>query len=288
MARTYIVRLVVGLLSFAFVAGSGYYLARRLKIKNVLAASQSPYTIWYRDATYRTKIGDEINFDNPHDSQSYLRARRRDGSVAEITFLTFKNKAEFKIGLRKVHSIDKREVSVTYPRSSSKTTLPLTPEELSAFKNPPQDPSCMHHPERVGPARFLGNGTLRGLTVAKHEFKPSPRSIWEAWEAPDLDCAVVYIKTTVLDEKGKVETATIRTAYEIEKGDPAPWIFEQDSSSEMLPSQALSAELDAAASDAGVPTGGSRKHLTHPTAGDSKVHRQDADYRRRWRELRSK
>src|SRR4051794_26202650 len=82
-----------------------YQFGRSIKIRSVLAADRVAYTIWYRDATYMTNRGGDINYDNPHNSVTTLKARQSTGSTAEVSFLSYSSPTDFKIGARRLHSV---------------------------------------------------------------------------------------------------------------------------------------------------------------------------------------
>ena len=66
--RTKLTRYAAGLLVLIAVGFGTWHLAKWVKIRAVLAADRIPYTIIFRDFTYRDKIGSEIDFEHPHDS----------------------------------------------------------------------------------------------------------------------------------------------------------------------------------------------------------------------------
>jgi len=257
-----------------------YQFGRSIKIRSVLAADRVAYTIWYRDATYVTKRGGDINYDNPHNSVTTLKARQSTGSIAEISLLSYSSPTDFKIGARRLHSIADAELIVSYPRSGVRTTAPLRPEEVAEMKAVPADSSCVHHQDRVGPDEYLGPETWNGYSVAKHLIR-SQTAVSELWEAPEFDCSIVFLKTVFLDKNGTPTDATIRSAFALKKGEPESWIFERDSAAEMVASKADAAEVAAMAR---------QTNLRAPAdeIASEKTRQKDEEYARRWRELRGK
>ena len=172
---------------------------------------------------------------------TYLKARKSDGSIAEITFAVYEPPGHVVVGVRKVQSMAERASAVVYFRSKVKSTLPLRDDELAAIKSGPADPSCRHHPERLGPVDFRGTDRFLGFAVVKHAFK-SATATTELWESPDLNCEVLYMKTEFLDSKGEVTDATVKSAIEITRQEPEGWIFALDAGKDVPPSQAIAAE----------------------------------------------
>ncbi|HUS07844.1 MAG TPA: hypothetical protein VMZ52_16190 [Bryobacteraceae bacterium] len=115
-----------------------------------------------------------------------------------------------------------------------KTTLPLREDEVAVIKALPNDRNCVAHPEWVGPHEFNGVGRYAGLSVAKHTIR-SATAITELWEAPDLDCTIVYQKTLFLDAKGEPSDANVRSAFAIQRQEPESWIFAANAGKQVPP-----------------------------------------------------
>ena len=168
---------------------------------------------------------------------------------------------------------DRQDVNL-FLRSGTKSSLPLRLKEVAAAKAPPQDPTCMTHPERVVQWQVLGHGSYLGVDVVKLLYAPTNgTTVIEAWEAPQLDCEAVYTK--ILFKGGSHEEfkgESIKSATDIKLAEPDESLF-GISGSEMAPSAAYRSEVRAIGRD---PDRDVKPSL------NQKLQRKDAAYAARW------
>lgn len=237
--------LVLGLL------GAGSYLASQVFwLKVVLAAEQQPYQVLLRDRIFVAESGSfrEVNL---KDRLTFLRARRADGSRAEITFQEFQDFANYKVMNKKLFLIPNRTITTSFARAGAKSTTQLSEKEAAGLKQGRADRSCRSNGNLVTQAEYLGDGEHLGYRVVKHRLS-SQTTRSEIWEAVDLDCEAIWIRTEFLGAGGAVSDVTLKEAIWIDRGESPGFVFEEDSFVESPPSGLLRADQQAAAAEAGV------------------------------------
>lgn len=209
------------------VGGYTYKTAVRIAApEQVQAASRAAYTIVMQDFYYGDQERKPVDYSaTPKQGQTYLKARRSDGSTAEVAFREYRSPSDFAVALHKVISVPARTQAISSGPASPKSILRLSETELAAATSGPRDHTCLTHPELVVPTEYLGKGTHLGVAVEKHRVKTESANV-EVWEAPDLDCAVIFLRGENSDVPGGApRTATIRTAISIDRGEPQGWHF---------------------------------------------------------------
>lgn len=267
---------ILVLLFLAATAFVAHWAGRALKLRSVLAASRSPYTITFREAGYTTNPDGTPGSPIPTFSKQLIKARKTDGSSS----VTFFDPDELETGTagqmtaRRILSVADRQDVNLFLRSGTKSSLLLRPEEIAAAKAPPKDPTCLTHPERVVQWQVLGRGSYLGVDVVKLLYAPTNgTTVIEAWEAPQLDCEAVYSKVLFKGgSQGEFKGETIRSATNIKLVEPDESLF-AISGAEMPPSAAYKSEVRAIGQD---PDRNVKPALSQ------KFQRKDAAYAAQW------
>ncbi|HXF13933.1 MAG TPA: hypothetical protein VN517_12325 [Terriglobales bacterium] len=160
MRRLFNRRWISSILVLLFLAAMTFvarWAGRELKLRSVLAASRSPYTITFRDTGYATNPDGTPNSPIPTFSKKLIKARKSDGSLSTTFFdQDQQNGTAGPMTARRILSVADRQDVNLFLHSGTKSSLPLRPEEVAASKAPPQDPTCTTHPERVVQWQVLG------------------------------------------------------------------------------------------------------------------------------------
>lgn len=225
--------------------GAGVYLASQtLWLQVARAADQQPFHILLRD---RILVADTGSFRemNRGNHIYFLRARRADGSRAELTFERFRDWADFQVMNKKLFLAPTATLVTSLAQSNTKSTSYLSGEEAVALQQGRADRSCRTNSNLVGQPEFLGYGEHLGYRVAKHRLS-SQTARTEIWEAVDLDCEAVWIRTDFLGRGGAVSDSTLREAVRIERAEAPGFLFAEDSFAEAPPSGLLGVNHQAA------------------------------------------
>lgn len=262
---------ILVLLFIAATAFVAHWAGREIKLRAVLAASRSPYTIAFREAGYATNPDGTPGSSIPTFSKQLIKARKSDGSLSTTFFDQDQNNGTAgQMTARRILSVADRQDVNLFLRSGTKSSLPLRPEEVAAAKAPPKDATCLTHPERVVQWQVLGRGSYLGVDVVKLLYAPTNgTTVIEAWEAPQLDCEAVYSKVLFKGgSQGEFKGETIKSATDIKLAEPDGSLF-AIAGAEMPPSEAYKSEVRAIGQD---PDRNAKAALTQ------KLQRKDAAY----------
>ena len=216
-------------------------MAREVRAQVELAATREPFTIILSETTSFLNEGGAAIPGTEKMQASIIRARRRDGSLAElmVTPATASTPVPSILG-GVLHLITERETIRFNTQSRSRTSLPLKDEEAIAIKAKSPDATCRSIPKLVVPASYLGPDTYRGFPVEKLQLSEnaSSTSRTEVWLAPAFGCEALVQKTYFRRKVGEPFSGlSVKEAIHLDRGEPAPTLFQPTGPTERAPTE---------------------------------------------------
>ena len=224
-----------------FTVGASFFVAREVRGQVELAATRDPFTIILSEKTSLLNEGGAAIPGSEQIRSSIIRARRSDGSLAELVATpptASINQPSILSGV--LHLVTERETIRFNTQSRSRTSLPLKDEEAIAIKAKSTDATCRSVPKLVVPANYLGPDSYRGFPVEKLQLAENANSTTriEVWLAPAFGCEALVQKIYFRRKVGEpLSAVSIKEAIQLGRGEPAPRLFQPTGQTERSPTE---------------------------------------------------
>jgi hypothetical protein len=213
------------------IAGVTFFLARTAKAQVQFAASRRPFTVFVTEKHYTIGADGAVLSSAPAKiAGSTIRARRSDGSVAELALdpgSAEKHAAAILGGT--IHNVSERTTIRFHTASNRWTALPLSDQDAIGMQAEAADPACRAISNLVEPAQLLGTGTFQGFPVVRLQLAGNPGSTTklELWLSPDLGCEPLVQKTWFRRTAvAPFSALSVKEAVRIEMNEPEGYLFQ--------------------------------------------------------------